>query len=56
MSSETQGPTTAQLLRSFERLEVIKNKLIKQGVLNGDATPAQVLQKLREILPPDLLQ
>jgi len=55
MPDDPKGPTTSQLLRAYERLESIKTKFVKAGLLDGDATPAQVIDKLRQILPPDLL-
>lgn len=46
--------TTAQVMRQWEKLENVKRQLVKQGLLTGDATPAQVIQKIREIVPPDI--
>lgn len=42
------------VIRQYERIEQIKTKLIKQGTLNGDATPQQVVAALRSAIPPDL--
>jgi len=44
-----------KLLRAWERLNTIKTQLVKSGLLNGDATPAQVLAKLKEVVPPELM-
>ncbi len=46
--------TIATILRQYEKLEQIKNKLIKQGLLDGNATPQLVLAKVREIVPPEV--
>jgi hypothetical protein len=49
-------PTTAQLLRAWERLNTVKNQLVKAGALSGDATPTQVLDALRKLVPADLVK
>lgn len=55
MADETKPGNVSKLLRGWERLNTIKNQLVKAGLLNGDATPAMVLAKLKEILPTELL-
>jgi hypothetical protein len=47
--------TVSQLLRQFDRLEAAKTRLVKAGLLNGDATPQMVVAKLRDIIPADLI-
>lgn len=47
--------TAAQLYRQWAVLQQTKKQLISAGLLNGDATPQQVLQTLREVLPVDML-
>lgn len=54
MTATSDQRTTALVMRQWEKLEQIKRNLIKQGLLNGDATPAAVVAKLREVIPPDL--
>jgi len=54
--ADTDQISTSKLLRGWERLNTIKNQLVKAGMLNGDATPAQVLAKLREIVPAELIK
>lgn len=44
----------ATLIRQYELLNKIKRDLVKQGLLNGDATPGQILEKLRTVIPPNL--
>jgi len=46
--------TTAQVLRQWDKLEQIKRQLVKQGLVAGDATPAAVIAKVREVITPDL--
>lgn len=53
--AESEQPSTSKLLRAWERLSVIKNQLVKQGLLNGDATPAAVLEKLKQVIPTEML-
>ncbi len=47
--------TNAEVVTQYRKLQEIKRGLIKEGVADGDATAAQVLQKLREQIPPNLL-
>jgi len=51
-TTDNRPPNT--VLRQFERLELLKKKLIKMGHLNGDATPAQVIDCVRTLIPPDV--
>lgn len=39
------------LLSQWRTLKTVKNDLIKEGILNGDATTAEVVQTLRELMP-----
>jgi len=48
--------TASQVMRQWEKLEAVKRSLVKSGMLSGDATPAQVLEKLRTLVAPDLFQ
>ena len=48
--------TAATLIRQWEKLQSIKHNLIKAGLLSGDATPAAILAKLREVVPADLFR
>lgn len=54
MPEPTDTRTTAKLIRQFQVLQTIKNSLIKQGLVNGDATPAQILAALRTIIPAEI--
>lgn len=44
----------ATLVRQFELLQKIKRELVKQGQLNGNATAAEVIDKLRLVVPQEL--
>ena len=46
--------TAATVVRQYEHIAKIKRDLAKQGLLNGDATPHDVIEKLRTLIPPDL--
>jgi hypothetical protein len=54
--SENEQASTKALLRGWERMNTIKNQLVKAGLLNGDATPAMVLEKLKQIVPPEVIK
>lgn len=43
------------LLRQWERINSVRSQMVKAGLIDGDATPAQVLARLREILPIDVM-
>ena len=46
--------TPAQLFRQYEKIEQVKRQLVKAGLIAGDATPAAIIAKLREVVTPDL--
>lgn len=46
--------TTKEVMRQYDRLRLVKGQLVKNGALNGDATPQQVLEELRKQIPPGL--
>jgi len=46
--------TAQRVLRQWEKLQTVKNQLIKQGLLDGNATPTMVIDKLRSLIPADL--
>ena len=50
----TDTRTVSQTIRQWEKVEQIKRSLVKAGLLSGDATPAQVLAKVREVISADL--
>lgn len=56
MADPTTPVSTTSLLRGWERLNTIKNQLVKAGLLNGDATPQMVLAKLHEVVPAEVLK
>ena len=56
MPTGTDERSAANVIRQYEKLNAIKNQLIKQGLLDGNATPAMVLAKLREVVPADLFK
>lgn len=43
-----------QLVTQHRKIQEIKRHLVKEGSLNGDATPQQVFDALRKQIPPDL--
>lgn len=53
MPGPDQRPTNV-VIRQYQMLAAIKRDLIKQGLLTGAATPAEVIAKLRDLTPPDL--
>lgn len=51
---ETDERTAAQLYRQWAVFRETKRQLVATGMLNDDATPAQVLDAIRKLLPNDL--
>jgi len=47
--------TNSELMRQWKKLQEVKRSLVKEGVVNGDATAAQVLTAVRQQIPTDLL-
>lgn len=45
--------TAGSLLASWRTLKTVKNDLIKEGVVDGEATTDQVLEALRRLLPAE---
>jgi len=48
--------TANQLLRQHEKLAKVRRELVKQGLLNGDAKPADVISCIRAQIPADMFQ
>lgn len=46
--------TAKEVLRQYERLRVVHNRLVRAGQLTPDATPEQVVAELRRQIPADL--
>jgi hypothetical protein len=55
MSTTTTDPrTTKELLTEWRKLDELRKSLVRQGLLDGDAPPAEVIATLRKVLPPDV--
>jgi len=54
MPAETDVRSAAQCVKQWEKIEQIKRALVRQALLNGDATPAMVIAKIRDVIPADL--
>jgi len=48
--------TNSQAVRDWQKLNELKRSLVRQGLCNGDATPAQVIQTIRSQVPADLFR
>lgn len=46
--------TAAQLLRQHDRLSKVRRDLVKQGLVNGDARPDDILAAIRKLIPVDM--
>lgn len=47
--------TAREVLRQYERLRIVQGRLVRSGVLNDGATPEEVIDKLRQLIPADIL-
>jgi len=52
MSEIEDTRTTKQLITQWRKLEEIRRSLVRAGIINGDATPAEIVQALRIAIPP----
>jgi hypothetical protein len=55
MAEEKQHEDTRsvkQLLTEWRKLEEVRRSLTRHGLLNGDATPQDVINALRKAIPP----
>jgi hypothetical protein len=43
----------SQLVRQFQLLEGVKNRLVRAGLVSGNATTQEVETALRKLIPPD---
>ncbi len=46
--------TNAQLMTQWRKIQEVKRQLIKEGIVNGDATPTQVIAAIEHAIPEDL--
>jgi len=54
MSAPTDERTAREVMRQWEKLAQVKRALVKDGALDGNATPQQVIDKIRALIPADL--
>lgn len=54
-SKQTKPASAKELMRAWERLNVIRNQLIKMGLADGNTSPDEVLRILRQQIPQDLI-
>lgn len=54
--SENNGDkrSTAELFKQWRKLAEVQRNFTKNGLLSANATPAEVIAKLREQIPADL--
>lgn len=46
--------STAELFKQWRKLAEVQRNLMKNGLLSANATPAEVIAKLREVVPPEI--
>jgi hypothetical protein len=46
--------TPADLIRQHERISKVRRDLIKQGLVNGDATPQDIMETIARTIPPSM--
>lgn len=54
MGTPTDERTAREVMRQWEKLQQVKRALVKEGVVDGNASPQQVLDKIRNLIPADL--
>lgn len=53
-TDQTDERSAREVMTQWRKLNEVKRQLVKQGALNDDATPAQVIDMLRTQIPPDV--
>lgn len=43
-----------QVMRDYERFQAMKARLVRDGLVNDDATPQQVIDAMRRLVPADI--
>lgn len=51
MEPQEDRRTIKQLLTEYRKLEEVRRALVRQGRLNGDATPHEIIAELRRTIP-----
>lgn len=51
--TEPDGRSPGTLVRQWKDIQSVKTQLIKEGVLDGNATVAEVVAALRNLIPAD---
>jgi hypothetical protein len=46
--------SAAELFKQWRKLEEVRRAFTKNGLVSADATPAQVLEAMRKLIPADL--
>jgi hypothetical protein len=46
--------STTELFKQWRKLSEVQRNLTKNGLLSANATPSEVIAKLREVIPPDV--
>lgn len=46
--------STKTLLTQWRKLEEIRRSLVRNGLVNGDASPAEIVSALRKAIPTDV--
>ena len=54
MSVGTDTRSTTEVLTQWRKLEEIRRSLVRNGMINGDATPKEIIDALRRQIPADL--
>ncbi len=54
MSVGTDTRSTTEVLTQWRKLEEIRRSLVRNGMINGDATPEEIIDALRRQIPADL--
>ena len=53
-TDEKKARTNAQLMTQWRKVQEVKRQLMKEGIVNGDASPTQVIAAIAAAIPEDL--
>lgn len=55
-SPNADARTPRELMTQWRKLTELKRSLVRDGLANGDATPSQVIDVIRNAIPVDLFE
>jgi len=55
MTEKSRDAESIRILRAWDRIQKVKRQLIREGSVNADASVPDVLGKIKQLIPPELI-